>query len=194
MDIRKQKMALFLLAIAAIIAIGVYLTSTTYSNLSCVETNQSYTVLEPYTVYDYQTVWSGVYEQILDKVNVNIPSNRPNFVSYYLCSPCRYNVTFISDKPTNFFVFDDYNYQRYFQYRSAFAISQGISSANSTLSFEVDKKGKYYFVFDRSAQGTNTNDPATGRLLLNESLGSNQTTQIAKYREVVKYRNATVCE
>ena len=194
MDMCKQKMALFLLAIAAMIVIGVYITSANYPSLSCVQTNQSYTVLEPYTTYDYQTAWSGVYEQILDKVNINVPSNRPAFISYYLCSPCRYNATFISDKPTNFFVFDDYNYQRYFQYRSAFAISQGISSVNSTLIFEVDKKGKYYFVFDRSAQGTNTNDPAIGRLLLNESLGSNQTTQTAKYREITKYRNATVCQ
>jgi hypothetical protein len=183
-----------LLAIAAVIVIGLYLTNTTYSSLTCAETNQSYTVLEPYTAYDYQTIWSGVYEQILDKVNVNIPSNRPSFISYYLCSPCRYNVTFASDKLTNFFVFDEYNDQRYFQYRSAFAIAQGISSKNSTLSFEVDKKGKYYFVFDRSAQGTTTNDPATGRLLLNESIGSNQTTQTTMYREVVRYRNATVCQ
>jgi hypothetical protein len=189
----NKKMLIILMLVAAMAALGIYLTNPGRTDLLCTETNQSYIVLEPYVVNEYQMVWSGVYYQVLDKVSINIPSNRPNFISYYLCSPCRYNVTFTSDKLTNFFVFDEYNDQRYFDYRTAFPISQGISTKNATLSFEIDKKGKYYFVFDRSAQGTNTNDPATGRLILNESIGSNHTTQTTAYKEVTRYRKTTIC-
>ena len=189
------KMLGLALAIIFIIALGLYLANPTgYAILSCAEFNEPYTTLEPYEEYDYEIKWGEIYLQVLDKVNINIPTNRPAYISYNLCSPCKYNITFISDLPTNFFIFDENNKERYFDRKSAFALLSERSSKNKTFSFELGEKGKYYFVFDRSAQGTNTNDPATGRLIIYELKGFNQTTEVTKYKEVTNYRTVTRCE
>ncbi|NIO43949.1 MAG: hypothetical protein GTN36_00100, partial [Candidatus Aenigmarchaeota archaeon] len=55
------------------------------------------------------------------------------------------------------------------------------------------EKGKYYFVLDRSGQGRNTNDPATGKIIIYELKGLNQTVEMTKYREVRNYRTVTRC-
>jgi hypothetical protein len=188
------RMIVLLLAIGFMAALGMYLVNPGYADLMCTEFNQSYTAFEPYKAYEYQTIWGSDYFQVLDKIAINIPSVRPNYISYNLCSRCRYNVTFVSDKPTNFFVFDEFNKLRYFESRSAFPIVMDASARNTTFSFEIEAKGKYYFVFDRSAQGTTRNDPATGRLIIKELKGLNYTTQVTKYREVTRYRNVTVCD
>jgi hypothetical protein len=195
MDQDSYKMISLALAIVFIIVLGFYLANPTgYAILNCANFIESYKVLEPYKAYDYNVTWGELYLKILDKVSINIPSNRPAYISYNLCGPCKYNITFISDLPTNFFVFDQYDNDRYFDRMSAFPLVSETSSKNKTFSFELATKGKYYFVFDRSAQGTNTNDPATGRLLIYELRGVNQTTEMTKYREVAKYRNVTKCE
>jgi hypothetical protein len=195
MDQDSYKMISLALAIIFIIVLGFYLANPTgYAILNCANFIESYKVLEPYKAYDYNVTWGELYLKILDKVSINIPSNRPAYISYNLCGPCKYNITFISDLPTNFFVFDQYDNDRYFDRMSAFPLVSETSSKNKTFSFELATKGKYYFVFDRSAQGTNTNDPATGRLLIYELRGVNQTTEMTKYREVAKYRNVTKCE
>lgn len=195
MDQDSYKMISLALAIIFIIVLGLYLANPTgYAILTCADFVESYKVLEPYKAYDYNVTWGELYLKILDKVSINIPSNRPAYISYNLCGPCKYNITFISDLPTNFFVFDQYDNDRYFDRMSAFPLVSETSSKNKTFSFELATKGKYYFVFDRSAQGTNTNDPATGRLLIYELRGANQTTEMTKYREVTKYRNVTKCE
>jgi hypothetical protein len=193
---RKNDMRLFALlaGIVIMIAIGVYIIRSNYFDMKCTTSEVGYKVLEPQLVYDYNTTWGDVYTQVLDKIAINVPTNRPNYISYDLCSPCRYNVTFISDKPTNFFVFDQYDKDRYFEGLSAFPIASKTSGKNTTLNFELASKGKYYFVFDRSAQGTTTNDPATGRIIINELRGVNQTVQVTKYAEVIERRNVTVCE
>jgi hypothetical protein len=183
-----------LLSMGFIIALGMYVVNPGYADLTCAEVKQSYTVLESYNEYDYETVWEELYLQILDKLAINIPTNRPNYISYQLCSPCRYNITFLSDKVTNFFIFDEYNKERYFSGQSAFPLVKDVSSKNTTFSFELGEGDKYYFVFDRSAQGTNFNDPATGRLIINELKGSSQIVLTTKYRDIVTYRNVTVCE
>jgi hypothetical protein len=195
MDQDNYKMISLALGIIFIIVIGLYLSNPTgYAVLTCADSVKSYKVLEPYKTYDYNLTWGELYLQVLDKVNINIPSNRPAYISYNLCSPCKYNITFISDLPTNFFIFDNYSYVRYFNRMSAFPLVSNISSENTNFSFELATAGKYYFVFDRSAQGTNFNDPATGRLIIYELRGFNQSTQLTKYREVTKYRNVTRCE
>jgi len=195
MDRDSYKMISLALGIIFIIVIGLYLSNPTgYAVLNCANFVESYKVLEPYKAYDYNLTWGELYLKILDKVSINIPSNRPAYISYNLCSPCKYNITFISDLPTNFFIFDNYSYVRYFDRMSAFPLVSETSSENKTFSFELATAGKYYFVFDRSAQGTNTNDPATGRLIIYELKGFNQSTQLTKYREVTEYRNVTKCE
>lgn len=189
------KMVSLILVIIFIIILGLYLANPTgYAVLNCAEFNEAYIVLEPYEEYDYEIKWGEVSLQVLDKVNINIPTNRPAYISYNLCSPCKYNITFISDLPTNFFIFDEYNKERYFDRKSAFAFLNERSSKNKTFSFDLNEKGKYYFVFDRSAQGTNTNDPATGRLIIYELKGLNQSIEMTKYREVTKYRTLTRCD
>jgi hypothetical protein len=183
------------LGIIFIIVIGLYLSNPTgYAILNCANFVEPYKVLEPYKAYDYNLTWGELYQQILDKVSINIPSNRPAYISYYLCSPCKYNITFISDLPTNFFIFDQYDNDRYFNRTSAFPLVSDTSSKSTNFSFELATAGKYYFIFDRSAQGTNTNDPATGRLIIYELRGFNQTTVVTKYKEITKYRNVTKCE
>jgi hypothetical protein len=195
MDQDSYKMISLALGIIFIIVIGLYLSNPTgYAALTCANYVESYKVLEPYKAYDYNLTWGELYQQILDKVSINIPSNRPAYISYYLCSPCKYNITFISDLPTDFFIFDQYDNDRYFNRMSAFPLVSETSSENKTFSFELATAGKYYFVFDRSAQGTNFNDPATGRLIIHELRGVNQTTVVMKYREVTEYRNVTRCE
>jgi len=195
MEEDNYKMFSLMLAILFIIIIGLFITSTTgYAILTCADAIESYTTFEPYTVYENETIWGQIYLQVLDKVNINIPSNRPNYISYNLCSPCKYNVTFISDLPTNFFIFDQYDKDRYFDRKSAFPLASEFSGEYKNFSFEINTKGKYYFVFDRSAQGTNTNDPSIGRLIIYELKGHNQTTRINKYKEVTRYRNITRCQ
>jgi hypothetical protein len=195
MEQDSYKMISLALGIIFIIVIGLYLSSPTgYAVLTCADSVESYKVLEPYKVYDYNLTWGELYQQILDKVNINIPSNRPAYISYYLCSPCKYNITFISDLPTNFFIFDQYDNDRYFNRTSASALVSETSSKNKTFSFQLATAGKYYFIFDRSAQGTNTNDPATGRLVIYELRGVNQSTLMTKYKEVTNYRNVTRCQ
>ena len=194
MEEDNYKMLSLILAIAFIIIIGLFIASTEgYATLTCADSNEPYTAFEPYTIYENETIWGEIYLQVLDKVSINIPSNRPNYISYDLCSPCKYNVTFISDLPTNFFIFDQYNKNRYFDRESAFPLVSEFSGEYKNFSFEINEKGKYYFVFDRSAQGTNTNDPSIGRLTIYELKGHNQTTRITKYKEVIKYRNITRC-
>jgi hypothetical protein len=188
------KVFALLVGICIMIAIGVYIIRSNYVDMKCTETEVGYTVLEPQLTYDYNITWGSLYNQVLDKIAINVPTNRPNYISYNLCGPCRYNVTFISDKPTNFFVFDQYNKDRYFEGLSAFPLTSKPSGKNTTLVFELAEKGKYYFVFDRSAQGTATNDPATGRVIIDELRGVNQTVQVTKYAEVTERRNVTVCE
>jgi hypothetical protein len=188
------KVFALLVGICIMIAIGVYIIRSNYTDMKCTETEIGYTVLEPQLTYGYNITWGSLYTQVLDKIAINVPTNRPNYISYNLCGPCRYNVTFISDKPTNFFVFDQYNKDRYFEGLSAFPLTSKPSGTNTTLVFELADKGKYYFVFDRSAQGTTTNDPATGRIIINELRGVNQTVQVTKYAEVTERRNVTVCE
>jgi len=195
MDQDNYKMISLALGIIFIIVIGLYLSNPTgYAVLNCANFVESYKVLEPYKTYDYNVTWGELYQQILDKVSINIPSNRPAYISYYLCSPCKYNITFISDLPTNFFIFDQYDNDRYFNRTSAFPLVSDTSSKSTNFSFELATAGKYYFIFDRSAQGTNTNDPATGRLIIYELRGFNQTTVVTKYKEITKYRNVTKCE
>ena len=139
----NYKMLGLTLAIIFIIIIGLYLANPTgYAILNCAEFNESYIVLEPYKKYDFEIKWGEIYLQILDKININIPSNRPAYISYNLCSPCKYNITFISDLPTNFFIFDEYNKERYFDRRSAFPLVSETSSKNKTFSFELGEKGK----------------------------------------------------
>ena len=177
------------------VIIGIVIASPTgYAILNCAEFTEPYTVFEPYKTTEYEVIWGEFYVQKLDKLVINIPSDRPAYISYDLCSPCKYNVTFISDLPTNFFIFDQYNKERYFEGNSAFPLVMERSSRNKTFSFELGTKGKYYFVLDRSAQGTNRNDPATGRLIIYELKGLNLTTEITKYKEITKYRNITRCE
>lgn len=188
-----QRLYALLIGIVILIAIGVYIVRSAYYEMSCTETEIDYKVLEPQLTYGYNVTWGEVYTQVLDKVAINVPTDRPNYISYDLCGPCRYNVTFISDRPTNFFVFGSYDKERYFEGLSAFPLTSKTSSKNATLIFELAERGKYYFVFDRSAQGTATNDPATGRLIINELRGVNLTTQVTKYVEVTAKRNVTVC-
>ncbi len=189
------KMLGLVLVIIVIIILGFYLSNPTgYAVLKCAEFNEPYIVLEPYKEYDSEIKWGEVYLKILEKVNIVIPTNRPAYISYELCSPCRYNITFLSTLPTNFFIFDEFNKERYFDRKSAFAFLSERSSKNKTFSFQLGEKGKYYFVFDRSAQGTNTNDPATGRLLIYELKGFNQTIVKTKYREITNYRTVTRCD
>lgn len=195
MDQDGYKMISLALGIIFIIVIGLYLSNTTgYAALTCANSVEPYKVLEPYKAYDYNLTWGEFYQQILDKVNINIPSNRPAYISYNLCSPCKYNITFISYLPTNFFIFDNYSYVRYFDRMSAFPLVSNTSSEETNFSFELATEGKYYFVFDRSAQGTNTNDPATGRLIIYELRGANQSTEMTKYKKVTMYRNVTKCQ
>jgi hypothetical protein len=189
------KILALMASIIVLITLGIYLANPTgYAVLSCAEFNESYIDLEPYTEHGYFIQWGEIYLKVLDKVNINIPTNRPAYISYDMCSPCRYNVTFLSDMPTNFFIFDQGNKERYFERKPAFPFFSEVSSKNKTFSFEISNKIKYYFVFDRSAQGTNTNDPATGRLIIYDLSGLNQTTEVTKYKEVTKYRNVTGCE
>ena len=188
------KFLVLMVIIVIMIALGLYLTNPTgYVTLNCAEFNESYIVLEPYKTYGYEIKWGEIYLQTLDKVNINIPSIRPTYISYDLCGPCKYNVTFTSDLPTNFFIFDQYNKERYFDRKSAFPLVSETGSKNKTFSFQLGTKGKYYFVFDRSSQGTKSNDPATGRLIIYELKGSNQTTQMTKYKEITNYRVLTRC-
>ena len=189
------KMAGLILVIVIIIILGTYIANPTgYAILKCAEFKDPYIVLEPYKEYDYEIKWGEIYLKILEKVNINIPSNRPAYISYNLCSPCKYNVTFLSTLPTHFFIFDEYNKERYFDRKSAFALVSEGGSKNKTFSFELGTEGKYYFVFDRSNQGKNTNDPATGRLLIYGLRGLNQTIEMTKYREVTNYRTVTRCD
>lgn len=184
-----------LVAIALMIILGLSLVSSTgYAALDCAEFNEPYITFEPYTTYENQTVWGAFYQQILDMPNILIPSSAPVYIPRYLCAPCKYNVTFISNLPTNYFIFDEYNKDRYVQNKSAFPFEIDTSSEYTNFSFEISEKGRYYFVFDRSAQGTNRNDPATGRLIIYELKGFNQSIRLTKYREVTKYRNVTRCQ
>ena len=96
--------------------------------------------------------------------------------------------------PTHFYIFDEYNKERYFDRKAAFPLLSETGSKNKTFSFQLAEKGKYYFVFDRSSQGRNTNDPATGKVIIYELKGSNQTSWQTKYREVTKYRTVTRCD
>ncbi|OGI12680.1 hypothetical protein A3K64_03855 [Candidatus Micrarchaeota archaeon RBG_16_36_9] len=188
------KMLGLIIVIAFIIALGLSLvSSSSYAALECTEFNESYITFEPYTKYEYQIVWGAFYQQILDKTNIPIPRNRPTFISYSLCSPCKYNVTFISDLPTDYFVFDKFNNDRYLTNQSAFPLNSDMDSIYRNLSFTIDDADKYYFVFDRSSQGRNLADPSTGRLIIYQLKGVNQSTQTTKYREVTKYRNVTRC-
>ncbi len=181
-------------AILVMIALGISLTNPTgYAVLKCAEFEDSYITLEPYKEYDYEVKWGEVYIKILEKVNILIPSNRPAYISYNLCSPCKYNVTFLSTLPTHFYIFDEYNKERYFDRKSAFPLMKETGSENKTFSFELGEKGKYYFVLDRSGQGRNTNDPATGKIIIYELKGLNQTVEMTKYREVRNYRTVTRC-
>ena len=189
------KLAVLLIAIVFMIALGLVLTSYSgYAALTCAEFNEPYTTFEPYTTYDYQIVWGTYYQQILDKLNIPIPPNRPTYIFYSLCANCKYNVSFISDLPTNYFVFDKYNNDRYLTNQSAFPLTGDANSIYSNVSFTIYTAGEYFFVFDRSSQGTNRVDPSTGRLIIYELKGFNQSTQTTKYREVTKYRNVTKCQ
>ncbi|MFW9853240.1 MAG: hypothetical protein ACFFDS_09865, partial [Candidatus Thorarchaeota archaeon] len=171
------KMFGLILAILFIIILGSYITNPTgHAVLECAEFKEPYITLEPYKEYGNEINWGYVYLKILEKVNINIPTNRPAYISYELCGPCKYNITFLSTLPTNFFVFDEYNKERYFDRKSAFPLVSEASSENKTFHFQLGEKGKYYFVFDRSSQGRNTNDPATGRLIIYELKGFNRTT------------------
>ena len=183
-----------LVAIFFMIVIGLSLVSYNGKALECAEFNESYITFEPYTKYEYQMVWGAFYKQILDKLSIPIPRNRPTFVQYSLCSPCKYNVTFISDLPSNFYVFDKYDNDRYLTNQSAFPITGDTGSIYSNISFTIDETGTYYFVFDRSSQSRNTVDPSTGRLIIYELKGFNQSIATTKYREVTHYRNVTRCQ
>jgi len=191
----SYKMLGLVLVVIFIIILGVYIANPTgYAILKCAEFNEPYITLESYKEYDYEIKWGEIYLKILEKININIPTNRPAYISYELCSPCKYNITFLSTLPTNFFIFDEYNKERYFDRKSAFPLVSEASSENKTFSLQLGTKGKYYFVFDRSAQGKNTNDPATGRLIIYELKGLNQTIEMTKYREITNYRTVTRCD
>ena len=190
----NQIVITLLIIIGFTIALGLYLINPTYADLTCVDMVKPYTILEEYKELGYETRWGNYYNQILDKVSISIYNNRPNYISYELCSPCRYNITFIADKPTNFYIFDEYNKERYFNRESAFPIALELSGKNETIHIELGTAGKYYFVFDRSSQGTVRNDPATGRLIIEELVGRNQTTRVTKYKEATIYREVTYCE
>ncbi len=188
------KMLGLILTIALIIILGLYLVNPTgYTILKCAEFSEPYSIFEPYKEQDYEIRWGEVYLKVLEKVNIPIPSNRPTFISYELCKPCKYNVTFLSTSPTNFFVFDEYNKEKYFERKSAFPVVSEKSSENKTFSFEIGEKGKYYFVLDRSSQGKTRNDPATGKLIIYELKGFNMTIWETKYKEITNYRNVTRC-
>lgn len=189
------KLAALVIAIAFMIILGLSLVSSTgYATLGCAEFSEPYITFEPYTKYEYQTVWGTYYHLIFDESSILIPSSNPAYIYRYLCAPCRYNVTFISNLPSNYYIFDQYNKNRYVKGESAFPLRIDTSSEYTNFSFELSEKGKYYFVFDRSSQGKTRVDPSTGRLIIYELRGINQSIQTAKYREMTKYRNVTRCQ
>jgi hypothetical protein len=188
------KMAALIAVIVIIIVLGFYLTNPTgYAIAKCVDLTETYITFEPYKTYGFETKWGELYLKVLDN-SINIPSDKPTYVSYSMCSPCKYNISFYSDKPTNFFIFDKPNKDRFFSRESSFPIASDTNSVKANFSLEFETSAKYYFIFDRSFQGTSTSDPATGRLIIYELSGINQTIEKTEYREVKNYRNVTRCE
>ena len=179
--------------ISIFIISGIYITSPTGHFIRCRDVRDSYIVLEPYNVTESWIDWGYYYIKVLDKNNIFIPTTRPVNLSYDLCSPCKYNVTFRTDKPTDFIIFDEYNRKRWDENLSNFALFKVVDVWEKNFTFELMKNETYFFVFDRSEKGAETG-PAVGRLIIEELSGVNRTTERTEYREVTKYRTVTRCD
>lgn len=187
------KMIGLLILIFGLIASGFYIANPTSYAIAtgCRVVNESYIVLEPYKLWDTYIEW--INKTPFEK-NFTIPVDEPFFISYTICDKCKYNITFISDKPTNYFIFDEYNKIRFERNESSLPIFNKIKETYENYTFESDTEEVYYFVFDRSSQWTKTSTPAKGTLKIKELKAIEKPIERTEYRDVKKYRTVTKCD
>jgi len=190
------KMIGLLILIFGLIASGFYIANPTGYTIAthCRIVNESYTVLEPYKVRDTYIQWGELYLNVSPEKNIFIPADEPVFINYTICANCKYNITFGSDKPTNYFILDNYNKIRFESKEPSFTIFRRWEKTNENFTFESDTEEVYYFVFDRSFQKSETAESsAKGILEIEELKGIKRTIERTEYREVAKYRTVTKC-
>jgi len=186
-----------LILIFGLIASGFYIANPTGYTITtqCRSFNEPYIVLEPYKVRETYIQWGELYLNVSPKKNIFVPADEPVFINYTICANCKYNITFGSDKPTNYFILDEYNKIRFESNKPSFIIFSRWEKTNENFTFESDTEETYYFVFDRSFQESKTAESsATGTLRIEELNGIKRTIERIEYREVTKYRTVTKCD
>jgi len=188
------KMIGLLILIFGLIASGFYIANPTGYGIAtgCRIVNESYIVLEPYKVWDTYIEWINVspFEK-----NITIPTDEPVYINYTICDKCEYNITFSSDKPTNYFILDEDSKIRFETNETIFPIFNKWWEMYENLTLESDTDEVYYFVFDRSYRKTKTaGSSAKGFLRIKELRAIEKPIERTEYMEVKKYRTVTKCD